>query len=185
MAKEQTTTGVEIAVDPDRLLVSKTDLSGKILYFNDYFRQISRYGPRELMGAPHSLIRHPDMPRAVFKRMWTQIAETKREIFAFVVNRAANGDHYWAVAHVTPSFSPQGALTGYHSNRRAADSQAVRTVIAPLYAEMRAAEAAADRKSAPDAGLAVLARALEAQGVDYDEFVVRLATGRAAPKAAA
>jgi len=186
MAKDQATTGVEIIVDPDRILVSKTDLTGKIVYFNDYFREISGYARAALMGAPHSLIRHPDVPRAVFKKMWTQIAETKREIFAFIVNRAANGDHYWVVAHVTPSFNPKGELTGYHSNRRVADTAAVRDMIKPLYAEMRAAEAAApDRKAAPDAGAAVMQRFLDRQGVDYDEFAGRLATGRWSPKAAA
>ncbi|MEM7525441.1 MAG: PAS domain-containing protein [Pseudomonadota bacterium] len=179
MAKQRPITGVELTVDPKRLVVSKTDLTGKIVYANDYFRALSGYSRSELIGAPHSILRHPDMPRIVFKRMWDQISQTKREIFAYVVNRAANGDHYWVVAHVTPSFGPTGTLSGYHSNRRAVDRDVVRDVIEPLYAEIQAAEKAAGARAAElDAGQDALTGFLDGQGVDYDEFVVRLATGR-------
>ncbi|MEM6491478.1 MAG: PAS domain-containing protein [Pseudomonadota bacterium] len=176
MAKDRPTTGVERTVDPARLLVSKTDLTGKIVYFNDYFRELAGFTRAELMGAPHSIVRHPQTPRAIYKRMWARIANDKREMFAFIVNRCANGDHYWVVAHVTPSFNTKGQVTGYHSNRRATTPGVIKDVIAPLYAEMCAAEdAAANGEAALAAGETALDAFIAARGRDYDEVIVRMA----------
>jgi len=177
-------TGVEIAVDPSKLLVTKTDLTGKITYFNDYFRQLSGYSPSALMGAPHAMIRHPDMPRAVFEILWRRIGQDKAEVFAYILNRCANGDAYWALAHVTPSFASDGAVLGYHSNRRAAQPDVVNQVIKPLYAELRAAEnAAADRKAGLAAGVQALDAFLERRSVGYGAFSLGLASGRTPPEA--
>ncbi len=67
------------------------------------FLTIAGYTEREVLGQPHSMIRHPDMPRGVFALLWETIASGS-EIFAYVVNLAKNGDHYWVFAHVTPTF---------------------------------------------------------------------------------
>ena len=97
-------TGVERTFGEDEIIVSKTDLTGRITYANDVFLRISGYAEAEVLGQPHSIIRHPGTPRAVFSLLWRTI-ESGREIFAYVVNRAKNGDHYWVLAHVTPTFS--------------------------------------------------------------------------------
>jgi len=100
-------TGVERFFDADEVIVSKTDLKGRITYANRVFQRVAGYGEAELMGAPHSIVRHPAMPRCVFKLLWDTL-EAKQEIFAYVINRARNGDHYWVFAHVTPSFDAGG-----------------------------------------------------------------------------
>ncbi len=110
-------TGIERHFGEDEIIVSKTDLQGKITYANDVFIRVSGYSEEELIGAPHSLIRHPDMPRAVFKLLWDTLAAGE-EIFAYVNNLAASGDNYWVFAHVTPSLGADGKVIGYHSNRR-------------------------------------------------------------------
>jgi len=76
----------------EEIIVSKTDLKGIITYANRTFLKVSGYSEEELLGKPHSIIRHPDMPRCVFKLLWDTI-EAGREILAYVKNMAKNGDH--------------------------------------------------------------------------------------------
>ena len=108
-------TGNERTFGRDEVIVSKTDAKGVITYANRTFMKVAGFEEDELLGAPHSIIRHPDMPRCVFKLLWDTLA-AGREIFAYVVNMAKNGDHYWVFAHVTPSIGLSGDLLGYHSN---------------------------------------------------------------------
>ena len=138
-------TGRESPFRDDEIIVSKTDLKGRITYANNVFLRVSHYTAAELIGQPHSIIRHPDMPRCVFKLLWDTL-EAKGEIFAYVLNLAKNGDHYWVFAHVTPSFNEAGGVVGYHSNRRKADPAQI-AKIAPLYRSLLDEERrAADRK---------------------------------------
>jgi len=163
-------TGRERPFHDDEILVSKTDLTGKITYVNDIFARVSCYARGELIGAPHSIIRHPAMPRGIYQLLWEQI-QAGREIFAYIVNLCKNGDHYWVFAHVTPSFGAQGEIVGYHSNRRTAPRAALQE-IERLYAEMQRIEAAHEKKrDAAAAGLTHLNDVLATRGVSYDEFV--------------
>lgn len=167
-------TGVERAFGPEEIIVSKTDPKGVITYANDVFVRVSGYAEQDILGQPHNLIRHPSMPRAVFQLMW-DVIPTGRELFAYVVNLAADGGHYWVLAHVTPSFGPGGAVIGYHSNRRWVPPGTRRTV-GDLYARIRAAEDQQSRTSdAIAAGTDALHAALTDAGVTYDEFVWSLA----------
>jgi PAS domain-containing protein len=84
-------TGVERTFDRRDFIVSKTDLKGRITYANRLFMRLASMEERDLIGTPHSVIRHPEMPRCVFKLLWDTI-EAKREIFAYVVNRSKGGD---------------------------------------------------------------------------------------------
>lgn len=180
MTRELPTTGVERFFDHDDIIVSKTDLKGRITYANQVFLQVAGYTERELLGEPHSIIRHPDMPRAVFKLLWDTI-EAGSEIFAYVINRAKNGDHYWVYAHVTPSFGPGGDIVGYHSNRRVPDHGVVDNIIVPLYAQLRDLERShANAKEGMKASVAAVGALLEEKGLGYDEFVMSLARPTAA-----
>lgn len=163
-------TGRESAFAAHEMIVSKTDLKGRITYANDVFLRVSGYRATEIIGQPHSIIRHPDMPRCVFKLLWETI-EAKGEIFAYVNNMAKNGDHYWVFAHVTPSFDAGGKVVGYHSNRRKPDAAQV-AKIAPLYKSLLDEERrAADRKLGMQRSYDQLFATLTARGVPYDEFV--------------
>lgn len=166
-------TGVERTFGHDEIIVSKTDPTGRIIYANEVFVRVGGYSEEELLGQPHSLVRHPDMPRAVFKLLWSTISSGK-EMFAYVVNRAKNGDHYWVLAHVTPTFDKAGVIASYHSSRRAPRRDAVAKAAA-LYAEIVAVESAhADRKAGVDAGYQALLARIEKSGAPYDEFVLNL-----------
>ena len=112
----------ELALEGDAPLVSRTDLRGVIVYVNTEFVRISGFTEAELLGQPHNLIRHPDMPPAAFADLWRTL-QAGRPWVGMVKNRRKNGDHYWVVAHVTP-YHEGGRHVGYMSVRmRASRSQ--------------------------------------------------------------
>lgn len=175
---ETSLTGVEQYFEKDELIVSKTDLKGRITYANETFLSIAGYTEADVLGAPHSIIRHPDMPRAVYKLLWDTIMAGE-EIFAYVVNRCKNGDHYWVLAHVTPTFDLAGRITGYHSNRRVADREAI-DAVSGLYRQMRRAELrGTSGRGDMEAGKRVLVDALG--DTPYGEFVFSLAPSTRLP----
>jgi PAS domain S-box-containing protein len=131
-------TGRERTFRDDEIIVSKTDPKGIIRYANRTFVEISGYTEEELLGQPHNIIRHPDMPRCVFKLLWETIAQ-RQEIFAYVKNMSKNGDHYWVFAHVTPTFNGTNQIVGYHSNRRVPERSQVK-LFEDVYPQLRAEE---------------------------------------------
>lgn len=172
MAGNVTLTGVERFFDDDELIVSKTDPAGRITYANDVFLKIAGYTEREVLGQPHSIIRHPEMPRCVFKLLWDSLGKGK-EVFAYVINRCKNGDHYWVLAHVTPSRDINGNVIGYHSNRRVPEKEIVVEEIIPLYKKLCEVEAQYNnRKEGMNAGSEQVTTYLQSLGVPYDEFVL-------------
>lgn len=157
----------------DDVIVSKTDLKGKITYVNRTFINVSGYSEEELAGQPHNIIRHPDMPRCVFKLMWDTL-EAKQEIFAYVLNLSKNGDHYWVFAHITPSFDAAGRAVGYHSNRRVPERRGIE-LYTRVYRELRAEESRhANPKAGMEAGGQLLQRMMSEKNTTYDEFVFAL-----------
>ncbi len=166
-------TGRERTWPESQIIVSKTDTKGIITYANKVFCDVALYREAELVGQPHNIIRHPDMPRCVFKLLWDTV-ERGEEIFAYVVNLAKNGDHYWVLAHVTPTFDDEMRIIGYHSSRRVPRADAVET-ISGLYRRLLDIERG---HSSPKEGMAASEAALFAilkdKGVAYDEFVLTL-----------
>jgi PAS domain S-box-containing protein len=163
-------TGVERFFPEDEIIVSKTDLKGHITYVNQTFVGVALYTEEELLGQPHSIIRHPDMPRCVFKLLWDTI-ESGNEIFAFVKNMAKNGDHYWVFAHVTPTFDAAGGITGYHSSRRVPERSQVK-LFTDLYSKLlqeenRHGDWRAGMQSAGEMLMSLLAE----KGMDYERFM--------------
>jgi PAS domain S-box-containing protein len=168
-----TPTGREVFFDSDEIIVSKSDLKGRITYANEVFCGVAGYTEEELLGQPHSIIRHPDMPRAAFKYLWDRI-QSGDEIFVYVKNMAKTGDHYWVLAHVTPTFDAAGNIIGYHSNRRVPDRKAVEAM-EKIYAEVKAAEdAEVNGKDALAAGMRCLEGAIAASRMSFDELVFSL-----------
>jgi PAS domain S-box-containing protein len=174
-----TPTGVERSFGADEVIVTKTDLRGHITYANDVFCRVSAYPEADMLGKAHSIIRHPDMPRAVFRLLWDTITAGE-ELFAYVLNLAGDGAHYWVLAHVTPSRDARGNVVGYHSNRRL-PSPAALEQIKPIYQALLAEERKhGNAGEAARAGRDLLDGYLSERGTDYDRFVWSLAAGRAA-----
>ncbi|MEJ2121033.1 MAG: PAS domain-containing protein [Alphaproteobacteria bacterium] len=166
-------TATERSFDEDDIIVSKTDAQGRITYANDVFLDVALYTEAEVLGQPHSMVRHPDMPRCVFKLLWDTI-QARKEIFAYVKNMAKNGDFYWVFAHVTPSYDASGNVVGFHSNRRLPRPDAIAKV-EPVYRQLLDEENRhSHRKAGMAAAGAMLGQMLADAGVEYDEFVFSL-----------
>ncbi len=152
----------------DDFIVSKTDLKGKITYVNKIFMEMAEFSEEELLGKPHSIIRHPDMPKAVFKLLWDMV-QNREEIFAFVINKTKNSNDYWVYANITPSFNESGKLIGYYSVRRRPNPKALE-IIKPLYSAMLNAE----KSGGVDAGTKILTDLLHEKGVSYNELIISI-----------
>jgi len=158
----------ELFFEDGQFIVSKTDLKGRITYGNELFIKISGYKETELLHAPHSILRHPDMPKAVFKLLWDYVQKGD-EIFAFVKNMAKDGSFYWVKAQVTPSMDDKGAIIGYHSVRRKPSRETIKA-IEPLYAEMLRIE----KNGSVEKSTAYLLDVLAKKGVTYAQFVFNI-----------
>lgn len=173
MALNDGLTGIERVLDPDAIVVSKTDVRGCFTYANQAFLDIAGYTETQVLGHSHNIVRHPDMPKTVFRLLWETIQDG-REIFAYVINRARNGDHYWVFAHVTPTFDAAGSIVGFHSSRRAPRREAVEIVMS-VYRDLRAEEQKHARpEDAIAAGKRLLTEKFIRPGEIYEDLVFSL-----------
>jgi len=129
--EEHTVTNVDI-------IVSKGDEKGDITYANPIFFKLAGYTQAELLEKPHSIIRHPDMPKIIFKYLWDTI-QAGNDVKAFVKNLCKDGGYYWIIAHVRVATNPDGSFRNYVSTRKGM-SVSARAIIEPLYKELREAE---------------------------------------------
>ena len=131
MRNNQPVTQREYPVSENATLMSTTDLDGNIIYANEDFVEASGFSVEELVGKPHNLVRHPDIPSEVFKDMWRTLKQG--EVWTGIVkNRRKNGDHYWVRANVTPIIR-QGKIQSFMSVRTAAKKEEIAQASA-LYA---------------------------------------------------
>jgi PAS domain S-box-containing protein len=172
MKNKTVATQQERVMREDDFIVSKTDLKGRISYCNRIFIEFSGYTEQELLGAQHNIIRHPDMPRGVFKFLWDTL-EQKKECFAYVKNMSKDGGFYWVFANVTPNLDAQGNPEGYFSVRRKPGKGAVST-LTEVYQLMLAEERRAGPKEACAASLTLLIGLLNQKGVSYESFILSL-----------
>ncbi|QOV68220.1 PAS domain-containing methyl-accepting chemotaxis protein [Citrobacter sp. BDA59-3] len=120
----------EYTLDADTTLMSTTDLQSYITHANDTFSQVSGFELDELIGQPHNLVRHPDMPKAAFADMWYTLKQGE-PWSGIVKNRRRNGDHYWVRANAAPMVR-NGKVTGYMSIRTRATQEEI-AAVTPLY----------------------------------------------------
>lgn len=123
MRSNQPVTQRNVPVARDANILSTTNPKGQITHINDEFVDISGFSREELIGQPHNIIRHPDMPRAAYEEMWRRLKSGQSWMGA-VKNRCKNGDHYWVQAYAIPVTDDQGALVELQSVRSKLDPQA-------------------------------------------------------------
>jgi aerotaxis receptor len=145
MRNNQPVSQREYAFPDQQRLISTTDLKGQITYCNDIFAEVSGFARDELIRAPHNLVRHPDVPPAVFEHMWTTLKQGKPWM-GVVKNRRKNGDHYWVNAYVTPILDQQQVI-GYESVRIKATREQIQRAEA-LYARLNAGKSGVPRRDA-------------------------------------
>jgi len=149
------------------LIVSMTDPKGIITYVNDIFCKFAEYEYSEVMGQPHNMIRHPEMPRAVFQLLWDRVKAGK-PLFAFVKNKTKEDNYYWVKAFVYPIME-NGQLTKIVSYRKKPNSFAINT-IESIYRDLLSYE----NNHSPAESLAHLEKLLSEKGLSYDEMIDKL-----------
>ncbi|MGE4511992.1 MAG: PAS domain-containing protein [Sulfurimonadaceae bacterium] len=156
----------QIQLSTKKYIVSKTDAKGIIEYGNDYFVEISGYTESELIGKPHNIIRHPDMPRVVFKMMWDRINRGKN-IMAVVKNMAKDGRYYWVVTEFEPKIDPiSNDIISHTAFRKAAPQRAIDTM-EPIYQKLLEIE----KEGGMEASEKYLRGFFEEKRTTYDEFM--------------
>jgi len=157
-------TGKEIKLDDIRFIISETNHRGVITYVNDYFLEVTGYTKQEVMNKNHNIVRHPDMPKAVFKFMWNRI-ENGENLRAVVKNMAKNGDEYWVITDF--SIIEKEGKKYYKAKRKPIDKP-VKKLFDKIYTEMKKVE---DEKGVNEA-LKFLTGFIEKEGFsNYDDFI--------------
>jgi len=160
--KKPTPIDEEIILDSKRYIISETDAKGKITYANDYFMEISGYSEDELIGKAHNIVRHPDMPKVVFKLLWETISQGKN-INAVVKNMAKDGRYYWIFTEFEARKDADGEIVGYRADRKSI-SPHILEIIAGLYGELLAIE----QKDGVEASEKYLVEFLKERGDDIE-----------------
>ncbi|WP_337088222.1 PAS domain-containing protein, partial [Escherichia coli] len=132
-------TGRNLELPKDANILSTTSPQSHITYVNPDFIKISGFTEEELLGQPHNIVRHPDMPPAAFEHMWSTL-KSGRSWMGLVKNRCKNGDHYWVSAYVTP-IAKNGSIVEYQSVRTKPEPEQV-LAAEKLYAQLRSGKAA-------------------------------------------
>lgn len=172
MKRSITPTSVERVMREDDFIVSMTDPKGRITYGNRTFIEFSGYSEAELLGSQHNIVRHPDMPRAVFKLLWDKI-QNREECFAYVKNMSRDGGFYWVFTNVTPNLDASGNITGYFSVRRKPKASGIKTMT-EVYRIMLEAESKAGAANAIAASTKILVDILKEKGLGYDELILAI-----------
>ena len=158
----------EILLDKDKVLLSITDTKGVITYCNEDFVTVSGYQEWELAGAAHNIVRHPDMPKFIFKFMWQRI-QNKDNIIAFVKNLAKSGQYYWVMTDFVILEDDLGNIKGYKAYRKPAPRKAIET-IAPVYEKLLKIEKARGVSAAESFFIGYL----DSLNLTYDDFIESL-----------
>lgn len=159
----------EIELDPKRYIVSEMDAQGKITYCNDYFVQVSGYSREEMLGKKHHIIRHPDMPKVLIKRM-AQYVEEGRNINAVVKNMAKDGRNYWVFTEFSRRIDlDTQQVIGYTASRKAVSKRVVE-VISSFYERLLEIE----RRNGLEASERYLNSFLKEKGIEFDSLMEKI-----------
>lgn len=159
----------EVKWDKSKMIISRTDVHGTIVYMNDTFEEVSEYNKIELLGEPHNIIRHPDMPKVIFKKLWESLKKGEN-YHAIVKNLSRTGRYYWVITDFIIERDEEGKITGYTGRRRSIP-QVVEDKIAFLYATLLEIEKVKGEKASE---LYFHAYLDEEAKMSYEEFVIDL-----------
>jgi PAS domain S-box-containing protein len=156
----------EIKLDPSKISMSKTDPKGIIEYANKDFMDACGFEEYELMGQAHNIVRHPDMPRMIFKFMWQRLHQGKG-LYAVVKNKTKKGDYYWVITQLTTKLDATGKIISHYAKRKAAPQEVIYR-FDKLYKKLKSIE---DNQSI-EVAEKYFTGLLEENNMSYDEFVL-------------
>lgn len=149
-------------------IVSKTDTRGNITYANESFIKIIYAKESDILNKPHNIVRHPDMPKAVFKYLWQQL-KARKEVYAFVKNKTFDNGYYWVFANISVSYDLNGNIIGYYSVRRKIGKRAKELIIS-LYKKMIEVE----KSKGVDESWKIIEEILHKENKTYNEFIISI-----------
>jgi PAS domain S-box-containing protein len=161
----------EVVLKEEDFIISKTDLKSIILYGNQIFLQMSGWSEEELLGKPHNILRHPDMPRCAFKILYDHI-ENGKEWFGFVKNLRKDGGYYWVFANISPTYDNNGNMIGYYSVRRK-PREGFKSIIEPLYKTLLNIEAS----EGMEGGIKAVEDLLNKYNMTFNEVMLKIQKG--------
>ncbi|MDR6845685.1 PAS domain-containing protein [Flavobacterium granuli] len=164
----------EVDWNKSKVLLSKTDPKGTILYANEDFIDVSGYDEFELIGQPHNIIRHPDMPKVIFKFLWDSI-QANKNIHAIIKNMSKTGRYYWVITDFKIITDSDGSIAGFFGTRKSVSEDIIVKFIEPLYKKLIHIEEASGLKASEE----YLIGFLEERKKTYMEYIDHLiATGK-------
>jgi len=155
----------EIKFSKKKFIVSKTDINGIITFANKNFCDVSGYSEEELIGVPHNILRHPDMPRAIFFLVWSSLLKGE-PVSGVVKNLAKGGKYYWVITDFDIKKDTQGEIKSLTAFRRAAPQNVI-DVVEELYESMLNIE----KRHGIEGSLAYLEAYLDEKEMNYEEFL--------------
>jgi len=158
---------VEVILDDKKVIKSKTDKRGVIQYVNDYFCKVAQYDKKELIGKPHNIIRHPDMPKVIFKLLWEKLHKGEN-LYAIIKNLTKDGKYYWVVTKFETTFDNKGNVLAHYARRKAIPEK-IKNIVGDIYDKIRKIEAI-DEQLAEDTFYEIL----NTYHLTYDQFFLEL-----------
>ena len=171
MKRKITPIDKEVFLKEEDFIISKTDLKSRILYGNKIFIKISGWDEEELLGKPHNILRHPDMPRAAFKILYDHIQNGK-EWFGFVKNMRKDGGYYWVFANISPTYDAKGNMIGYYSVRRK-PRDGFKNIIEPLYRHLLSIE----QSSGMNEAIEEIEKLAKKLNMNFNEIMIKIQKG--------
>ena len=159
----------EVQWDKTKTLISETDVKGTITNVNDVFCAVAHYSASELIGQPHNLIRHPDMPKLIFKLLWDNL-KVGNNFVGVIKNLAKTGEYYWVVTDFEMRRDAMGNITHYIGRRKAVPEAAINNYLAPFYESLLKME----KIGGVELSSRFFKNYLTKQGKDYIDFVISI-----------
>ena len=157
----------EVSWDKSKVLISETDAYGTITNVNDVFCSVAHYTPEELIGQPHNLIRHPDMPKLIFKLLWDNL-KVGNNFVGVIKNLAKTGEYYWVVTDFEMRRDSMGNITHYIGRRKSVPEAAINDYVAPFYESLLKME----KIGGVELSNRFFKNYLAKQGKDYIDFII-------------
>ncbi len=159
----------EVNWDKTQVIVSETDSFGTITNVNSVFSEVAGYTASELVGQPHNIIRHPDMPKIIFKMLWENLKRGNNFI-GIVKNLAKSGEYYWVITDFEIRRDVTGVITHYIGKRKAVPQSVIDNYVAPFYETLLKLE----KIGGVELSLRFFKNYLAKQGKDYIDFVISI-----------
>ena len=159
----------EVQWDKTKTLISETDVKGTITNVNDVFCAVAHYSASELIGQPHNLIRHPDMPKLIFKLLWDNL-KVGNNFVGVIKNLAKTGEYYWVVTDFEMRRDAMGNITHYIGRRKSVPEAAINNYLAPFYETLLKME----KIGGVELSSRFFKNYLTKQGKDYIDFVISI-----------